>query len=126
MTLRLYRADIWAGDTPSCRDRITDADGVNLTQADVATITRDVVDASRGKSLQLAQSVTVASVVYDTLQTDAMWTVDTDGYNFKCTVPGSLLPHAGRIYRVRFNITTTGGTLFYSNWEFHTHESLPG
>lgn len=44
-----------------------------------------------------ATALTVGDVVYDTLQTNSIiWPVDSTGYNFKWTVPDTLIKRAGK------------------------------
>lgn len=90
-------------------------DGDEMVQADVDTIEYAIYnDDTREVVLALA-SLTVANVVFDTLQTDERWTVDTDGYNFRHDVSHSLLTDPDVTYRIEYKITLDGGSEFYLN-----------
>lgn len=56
--------------------------------------------------------LTVADVLFDPLQTDDRWTVDTTGYNFRHTLDVSSNPAfaiAGRRYLVEYRLTPVDG-----------------
>lgn len=57
-------------------------------------------------------SVAVSALIYDTLQTDALWDVDTIGYNFRHMLDVSTnqaFATAGQTYRIVFRLTPTSG-----------------
>ena len=56
----------------------------------------------------------VADVIFSTLQTDAIWTVDTTGYNFRHVLDVSAHPAfavAGRRYLVEYQLTPAVGQM---------------
>lgn len=90
-------------------------DGDEMVQADVDTIEYAVYNDDTRELVQTLTALTVANVVFDTLQTDERWTVDTDGYNFRHDVSHSLLTDPDITYRIEYKITLDGGTEFYLN-----------
>ncbi len=59
-------------------------------------------------------SLTVAEVMFDSLQTDAIWTVDATGYNFRHTPDVSehqAFAVAGRRYLVEYRLSPPGGRI---------------
>jgi hypothetical protein len=104
--------------TITCMARIVGADAVNLTQSDLSSGTYSVFllddqDAdSRIATQHVDHVVTIASVIFDTLQTDARWTVDDTGYNFRHTIDISsseAFTIAGRRYLVEYKFTPASG-----------------
>ncbi len=99
--------------------RVVGADGDPIVQADVASAeysvyllddrdadARDAVTAHDGVALN------VASIVFNSLQTDSLWTVDETGYNFRHVLDVSAnqaFAIAGRRYLVEFELTPGSG-----------------
>lgn len=96
--------------------RVVGSDGNNLTQAATTAITCKVYDGSGTNTL--SPTVTVASAIFDTLQTDARWTADATGYNFRFEVPATAFPSAkkGR-HRVEFLFDQATGENFFLIFE---------
>lgn len=90
-------------------------DGDEMVQADVDTIEYAVYNDDTRETVLALTSLTVANVVFNTLQTDERWTVDTDGYNFRHDVSHSLLTDPDVTYRIEYKITLDGGSEFYLN-----------
>lgn len=68
--------------------RIIGANAALITQASLSAIAfllRDITAQSSGTQ----RTLTIADVVYDSLQTGAGWTEDSSGYNFRYTIPAS-------------------------------------
>ena len=102
----------WEGTSPVLMARIFDSAGVDIQQAGIDTVTYYVYDET-GTLVGTSSTLTVATVVFDTLQTGAPWTKDTTGYNFKWTMSptltGTLLPKAdsSKIYRIEIILVAT-------------------
>jgi hypothetical protein len=92
--------------------RIRGADAVNIVQATISSISLKVFDLSDGEQVGSTAALTVSSVVFDTLQTDARWTRDGTGYNFRTTVGGAYFPVGDRDYRVEVVFTPATGGAF--------------
>ena len=59
-------------------------------------------------------ALAVADVVFDTLQTDPIWTVDATGYNFRHVLDVSAhqaFTVAGRRYLVEYQLTPAAGQM---------------
>ena len=97
--------------------RVENSAGANLDQAAVAAIkyTVSVVGHDEPPSTVVGHekiSLDKANVIYDVLQTDASWTVDSVGYNFRHEIDVSqyeAFPKAGQIYQVRYEVTPVTG-----------------
>ena len=97
MSAPLIEFAVWEDSGASLMARITGNDATNIQQADVTTIAYTVsslaTDADTGVvtgTETATGTLTVSSVVFDTLQTDARWTLDSTGYNFRWDVPASI------------------------------------
>jgi len=108
--------------------RVVGADAQPIVQADIASATYSVFlldgDDPNGRTAVTGQtdvSLTVADIIFDTLQTDDLWTVDDTGYNFRhvldvsaaeafavagraCLVEYRLTPVAGQVIVIRFRV----------------------
>jgi hypothetical protein len=99
--------------------RIVDSDGDNIQQTDVSAVKYSVyeLDSCRPDNLTVVDghedvTLTVADVVYDSLQTGGLWTVDSTGYNFRHEInvtSAEAFPKAGAQYQVRYQLTPTDG-----------------
>lgn len=90
--------------------RIYGADGT-FTQSLFGTITRYVKDTRTG--IVVSASITVATAVYDTLQTNSITWPYSTGYNFRDVLPASALAD-GRRYLVQYKFAPTGGEAFWT------------
>lgn len=93
------------GSNPTLTARLCDEDGKLLAREDVFSITLTVRSISTGwipKGFN-AKTVPVESTVFGTLQTDKIWRLDSIGYNWRYTLPGTVsepaLPWKGE-YRI--------------------------
>jgi hypothetical protein len=91
--------------------RVKNVDGDNVTQASISSITCKIYNRLTGE-LVGTESLTVSSVVFNTLQTDDPWDEDSTGYNFRYTVSGSYFPDNDVTYRVEVTATPTSGSTF--------------
>ncbi len=85
-------------------------EGAAAKQADVASVEFSVINDETKEVIQSLTALTVADVVFDSLQLNTMWDVDASGYNVKHDVPHTLLTDATIRYRLEYKITFTGGT----------------
>jgi len=83
--------------------------GTLWTQASVSGITYKVFNASNAEVS--SGTLTVSSVVFDTLQTDGRWDIDSVGYNFRHDNDHQVLTDAGR-YRIEYEVTMSAGNRF--------------
>lgn len=100
----------WEDQDITCMSRVL-LDGSYITQATVSAITRKVYNYDSG-ALVNSSAVTVNSTVFDALQTDGRWTKDPTGYNFRDTVPGSLLVDGDTNYQIEYTFTGSGSQKF--------------
>ncbi len=91
--------------------RIVGNDAANITRADTTSISRSVyVD---GTIQGTATAIVVADSVFDALQTDARWSVDTTGYNFRDDVAASVFATGDTLYRLEYKFTPATGEVFW-------------
>jgi len=112
----ITRASIWEdGDvTEMARFQIN---GANAVQSDLSTIVRKIYDRAAGDTLVSTENLAVASVVFDTLQTDGRWSRDETGYNFRDRIEAVNFPTGGRTYRVEYLFTGVSGEKFWIIFE---------
>lgn len=118
--------------------RVRGNGGGLITRASLSTITYTVRDLTNATTIASAQSLTVASVVFDSLQqADPRWSRDsaaypggdsTHGFNFLATIPASHFDDVtvdsstydvtSHRYRVDVKFTPTSGEAFIIPFEF--------
>jgi hypothetical protein len=99
--------------------RIVDAAGANVGQAGITSIEYSIYELDPCRPDELAVvaghdsvSLTVANVIYNSLQTGGLWTVDEVGYNFRHEIDvgtSEAFPKAGTQYQVRYELTPATG-----------------
>ena len=99
--------------------RVVGSDGQPIVQADVTSAKYTVyllddqdADDRTPVTGHADVSLTVADVIFDSLQTDALWTVDEVGYNFRHVLDVSAnqaFTIAGRRFLVVFELTPADG-----------------
>lgn len=99
-------------------------DGAAGVQADFSAGAYATYDMAAPATEITTGSLTISSVVFDTLQTDARWDVDSTGYNFGWQAPASLFPDGGTVYRVKVTLTLTGGAPVYLSWNVYARDVL--
>lgn len=82
-----------------------------LTRAAVASVAVTVADLDAAEIVYQDEAITVADVIYDSLQTPAEWTVDATGYNFAHDLPVEAFPSANKRYEVTYWFTPPGGAV---------------
>ena len=113
---------IFEGNDATCLARIQGTDAAELTQAALTSIAYSVYDRAAPTTSVASGAVVIATSVFDTLQTDARWTADSTGYNFRHTLAGSTFPTGGRTYMVQYKFTETGGSIAYLQFSIKTLE----
>ena len=101
--------------------RIVGQSGGNVLPADINTVKYTVYllddqnsDSRTAVAGHTNVTLPVADVLFNTLQTDAIWTVDTTGYNFRHVLDVSANPAfavAGRRYLVEYQLTPAVGQM---------------
>ena len=90
------------------------ANGANVVQANVSAISIKVYDLAAPTVLVGSElTPSAASVIYNTLQTDARWSRDNVGYNFRYDVADTILPAGGKVYRIKVKMTPTTGSPYH-------------
>lgn len=107
----IHRLSAFEDSGPILMARIVGSDGAAILRAGITSITYTVYDISQLSPTNIATGspLTVANVIYDTLQTEDIWTADSTGYNFEYAVDADELPTGGGIYRFEFIVTPTSG-----------------
>lgn len=119
-------AVIWEDSSPVMMGRITNYSASNITQASCSAITYEVTDTTAPDTIAASGTLTISSVIYDTLQTDSIWTLDSTGYNFKWIAPASLFPLGKRTYIAEVIIDVTSGDDLIAPFKITTREIFGG
>lgn len=111
-------ATIWKGagfedSGASPMARVVGNDGANIVQADITSIHRSIYNAATGTEIEADTALTVANVVFDTLQTDSRWGYDTTGYNFRDSVPASKFAAGSQVYQIEYKFTPASGEVWH-------------
>ena len=118
---------MWEGVSPTVMARWQGSTGGNLLQANVASIAYQVRDlnlSSTAGAVASSTGLTVASVIFDALQTDNRWTKDATGYNFRHTLGSSVFATGGHTYRAEYKLTETGGEVSKVVYQMFAKNSL--
>ena len=86
-------------------------DGSSATQSVLSSITWKAWDERNTAAVYASGTLTVADVIYDTLQTDGRWSADATGYNFRHDITQATFTKPGR-YLIEYTVTMTGGNSF--------------
>ena len=107
--------------------RIVGEDGLPIDQSSIDSIAYSVYQLDETDPDSLAPvtghsgvSIPVANTIYDTLQQDELWSVDTEGYNLRHVMDVSsnqVFPIAGVQYQVRFDLTPTVGQVIVARFK---------
>jgi hypothetical protein len=99
--------------------RVVGKDGANIVQADIASAKYSVyllddqdADSRTAITGHTDVALTVNDLIFNTLQNDALWTVDETGYNFRHVLDVSAnqaFTIAGRRFLVEFELTPNSG-----------------
>ena len=107
----IVKGTVWEDGGASLMARVVGNAGVNILQADITSINRTVFVGSTISTA--ATAPVVATVIFDTLQTDARWKRDSTGYNFREAVLAAVFPDGDAIYRVEYKFTPVSGEVFW-------------
>jgi len=124
-TLRMGKAFIYEDGGADFMARVIDpSDGARSVQGDITGITYAVFDLNGEEITKPVSSgsLTVSSVIFNSLQTDSRWTVDSTGYNFRDIRTPADFPIGGHTYRVEylFNPSAAGTQDFFVCFEVTT------
>jgi hypothetical protein len=110
---------VYRDHTKTLLGRVVGDDAQPIAQADLSAIAYtvyalDPADEDNRVAItgHTAVAVTIASVIFDTLQTDAKWDKDATGYNFAHTLDissAAAFPQAGVTYLVVYTFTPSSG-----------------
>lgn len=94
--------------------------GSALSQSATTSITAKVFDlySDTPTTAVVSTTLTVSAVIFDALQTDARWTLDTTGFNFLHAIPATYFPTGGHLYQVEYKITPATGEVFWLKRKF--------
>ena len=130
MSAKINRATAFAGCGVTLMDRIQGNGGANITQASLTSISYEVqaydsfdeAESASGGVAVTSGSLTISSVVSDTLQTAAPWdsAADSTGYNFRRDSPAADRPSGHKWHRYDFLFTPTSGAVFAVVWIVET------
>lgn len=125
-----------AGSAMVLMARATTIAAASLTQADCESIRIDLYRVDQNSSLPLVNvdasgndlvansdgsfdpldTPSIASVVFDTLQTDSRWNLDSTGYNVAYMIEP---PQIGKTYELRCRITLVSGSHVVAAWKIN-------
>lgn len=113
---------VWEDGGAFFMARVTGRDAANITQAVVSSISYKVYDLKELPPTEKASgTLTVSSVIFDSLQTDSRWT-DSTGYNFRHEMPAASFPNGDRNYQVEYLFTPTSGEVFWVIFKVNAKE----
>lgn len=120
-TTDVIRETIWEDAAIQCLARVTGLAGAAITQTSLSSITYKIFDLNGATPNTPISSgtLTIASVVFDALQTDARWTLDTTGYNFRHAHVPTAFPIGDHTYRIEYVFTPTNGDAFPGVFEVY-------
>lgn len=112
----------WQGTSQLCLARIMMVDGsfnyVPAVQSSFSSIAYEIEDATDTTTSSGTLDPTV--VIFNTLQTSSIWTVDCVGYNFLANFPGTAFPNGDTTYSIEITFTLTSGVVFYAVYQVET------
>lgn len=117
------RGKIWEDAGATLMARIVGQDGSNITQASLTAITCKVFDLNSATpdTAVSTPSITIADVVFDTLQTDSRWSFDTTGYNFRHSPSSANFSAGDHRYRIEYKFDPVSGDDFFVVFEVMAH-----
>ena len=113
---------IWEDSGYTVLARILGHDGDAVQQADVSAISYTVEESTDPSTEVASGTLTVSSVVYNTLQTDSRWARDTTGFNFAAAMPATTVPNGSMTYLVDYTFTPATGQQYHFPVVLHTRD----
>ncbi len=120
---------VFKGGSATCLARVVGHDAAAVTRTDISSIEYSIylLDADDPDSRTVlsghdAVAVDKITTVFDSLQTDARWTRDTTGYNFRHTIDvtsSAAFTLAGRDYLVEYRLTPYTGQVILVRFRLH-------
>lgn len=101
---------VWEDSGGSVMGRVHGVDGEVMVRADITSITFKIFNAKTDAVVDTG-TLTIADVIFDTLQTDNRWSLDSTGYNFRHDYGNDAFPDPA-VYRYEAIFTATNGTKF--------------
>ena len=112
---------IFEGSSPTVLARVLGNDAAAIQQADFGDITFEVFK-NNSTTAAVTGTVTVASSVFDSYQTDARWTADKIGYNFRHAPAATVFADGDATYRIEYKFEPTGDEPFWAVYLITTAE----
>ena len=106
---------IFAGSVRVWRSHLISSAGADLVQSDLTALTLEVFKESDGSRVDTF-TLTVAQVIYNTLQTatgGVAWKADASGFNLLHKTTPDMTPDAGETYLFIYKATPASGDPFY-------------
>lgn len=122
----IERGTVFEDQGTLCMARVLGADGSVVARADLTSIGRKVFDLSSTAptSVQHSTTLTISTVVTTSLKTDSGWSKDTTGYNFKDTIPSTILDTGNHQYRIEHLFTPVAGQPYHTVFEVFAESIL--
>ena len=124
MSAIIKQANVYEDGSAQVMARVLGNDASAVTQSSISSGTYTVHDYYLNTEVTSSTSLTIASVIFDTLQTDARWSADSTGYNFRFTVPAASLPSANTVYLVHAVLVPSSGENIPVHWKLTTMEVI--
>ena len=107
------RATIYEDTAITCMARILGDDAAAITQSDISSISLSVFKNASTTASSGPTALTVSDVIFDSYQTDARWTKDSTGYNFRYQIPASVPDTGDATYQCEFKFTPASQPVFF-------------
>src|SRR5688500_1729401 len=102
--MTIYKQQIFENSAVALVARVYDDEGELPQPYQVGSIVAKVYDLLTGTLISTTNHDPNTSI-FGSLQTDARWTLDDDGYNLEIKLDGSNFPSGGTTYRVESRLT---------------------
>ena len=123
MSATITRATIFEDTAPTFMARVVGNGAVNITQSDFGAITVAVYKDGNTTATHTA-TLTVGNVVFNALQTDARWSADATGYNFRHQIAASVFSTGNSTYQIAFLFKPSSGEDWLVLFRVDTVETL--